>query len=75
MRSKEVEEAIKRMEGVRDKNVHTFVDELTTVLSYIEELENKLDIQKQNKIKILEEQQNRLKKELELGQVRTKLKI
>lgn len=42
MRSKEVSEAIERMEKVKDKNLHTFVDELTTVLNYISELENKL---------------------------------
>lgn len=34
--------AIERMQEVRDKNVHTFVDELTIVLNLIEKQQNRI---------------------------------
>ena len=36
-------ETIKRMTEVRDKNVHTFVDELTTVLNLIQTQQSEID--------------------------------
>lgn len=38
-----IEEAIRRMKEVRDKNVHTFVDELTIVLSELEKKDKVID--------------------------------
>ena len=47
-------EAIERMTKVRDKNVHTFVDELTMVLNLIQKQQAELE-KKDNIIRELEE--------------------
>ena len=64
--SEKEKKAIERMQEVRDKNVHTFVDELTIVLNLIEKQQNRIyelekalideDFKYRNKIKQYEEQ-------------------
>lgn len=60
----EEKKAIEKMTNVRDKNVHTFVNELTIVLNLIEKQKAEIE-DKQDEINVLEAQRDSIENQFE----------